>query len=186
MKKNFILILVLTISPLVSLQSQEAEPILWGVDFHLWGISVHYAGDVGKNLYVGVEAGILPNKFDWVLLAGRYISKENTIWSSDKSEAHVNEIDQLVFGHVFTRWKPKFNWIEVEAGFRWSVYSRSGYGVDDLGLTRFLGIYSKQMVGLNRVKVGTQFSFGNMKGDYYPPERETVVIASLLFRYNFK
>jgi hypothetical protein len=171
---------------MVFLQSQEVEPNLWGIDFHLWGTSIHYAGSIGESFYIGGEVGLLPNKFDWVLLAGKYISEENTIWSRDESEAHVNEIDQLVFGHVFTRWKPKFKWIEVEAGFRWSVYSRSGYDVDDLGLTRFLGIYSKQMVGFNKVKVGTQFSLGKMKGDYSPPDRETVVITSLLIRYNFQ
>ncbi|MEY3051774.1 MAG: hypothetical protein RLY31_1559 [Bacteroidota bacterium] len=158
----------------------------WGVDFQCLGTSVHLVGNiVGENLFLGGGIGILPNRIEWVLLANRYLTEENTIWSGNRREAHVNSIDQIAFSHLFLRWKPNCRWFEVDGGIRWAVYSRSGYEVDDLGLTRFRGAFLQPLLGADRLKAGFRCEAGPMRGSYYGPEKEFVVIASPMLRYTF-
>jgi len=76
---------------------------------------------------------LLPDEFDWVLAAGRYTTQENTPWSRGRSGASVNGIGQLISCHIFTRWKPKAGWLELDTDHRWARYSRSGYDIDDVG-----------------------------------------------------
>ncbi len=154
-----------------------------GVDFHLLGTSFHYAKKIKGNIFFGVEAGLLPDLFDWVILADRYISEENTIFSEDKSEAGSNSFDQLLFAHVFIRIKPENEYFEMDAGLRAAVYSRSG---DDLDLTNFYGGYIKPLIGKKRFKVGVRFEIGIVRGNYHGPFNEFVIIASPLVRFNFR
>lgn len=157
-----------------------------GIDFQFLGTSVHFVGNVlGETLFVGAGIGLLPNRLEWVLLADRYLTEENTIWSGNRREAQVNDIDQLVFAHLFLRWKPACNWFEVDGGIRWAVFSRSGYEVDDLGLTRFRGAFLQPLFGLHRLKAGFRCDAGRMRGSYYGPEKEFVVIATPAIRYTF-
>lgn len=158
-----------------------------GIDFHCWGTSFHYVVKVKKSPLLGFEIGAFPNKFDWVLVAGRYITQENTPWSHDRSWVHVNNLNQLVFLHFFTRWKPKSEWFELDGGLRWAGYSRSGYyhsgtGIDDVGWTRFLGGYLKPSVGTKRIKLGARLEIGFMDKNI----NEFVIMVSPYFRFNFK
>ena len=160
-------------------QSDLYEDNLMGIDFQALGTSFHYAGLVKNGLYFGVEGGLLPDKLDWVLLAGRKFTQENTIWSEDRYAERVNDIDQLIFVHIFSRWKPKWGWFEVDAGLRYAVFDRSGHDIDSIYLTRFFGAYIKPAVGLRKVKFGARLDCGYM-------EREFLMIASPLIRINFK
>ncbi len=167
----------------------EEEPIpdnLWGIDFSGIGTSGHYAGRITDGLYLGGEFGLLPSRFDWVIAGGKKTSQENTIWSKDKSEARVNDINQLIFLHFFARWKPYFQWIETEGGFRWAIFNRSGYDIDYITFDRFLGAYLKPTIGLRRIKIGFRLEAGYIRLDYHGNNHEFVSIISPLVRFNFR
>lgn len=178
--KIFLPVLLVCVS--ISLFSQEEfyhEDNLMGIDFQALGTSFHYAGLVNNGLYFGVEAGLLPDKLDWVLLADRNYTQENTIWSKDRYAERVNDIDQLLFAHAFTRWKPKFGWLEVDIGLRYAIFDRSGYDIDSIYFTRFFGAYIKPLLGLRKVKIGARLDAGVMEGEF-------LMITSPLVRINFK
>jgi hypothetical protein len=98
----------------------------------------------------------------------------------------VNGVERIFFANVFARWKPKVRWTEMDAGVSWVLFSRSGYDVDDLGLTSFLGFYAKPMLGFDKLKFGIQFDFGNMQGGYFGKNGEFVIISSPFVRINFR
>lgn len=176
---------IITEKPEIETQKESPENLM-GIDFHCWGTSFHYAVKVKKFPLLGFEIGAFPDKFDWVLVAGKYITQENTPWSQDKSWVHINNINQILFLHFFTRWKPEFEWFELDGGLRWAGYSRSGYyhtgeGIDDIGWTRFIGCYLKPSIGIKRLKVGTRLEIGYMDRHI----NEFVLMVSPFFRFNF-
>ncbi len=158
---------------------------LWAIDFSGLGTSVHYARKVGKGIFLGSEVGLLPDMYDWVLAGGEKTSQENTIWSQDKSEAKYNDLNQLLFFHLFTRWKPKLQWLEIEGGYRWALYDIHYYPLDGLWWDRFLGAYVKPTFGVRRVKVGFRLEAGVIRVYDYGRKNEFVSIISPVIRYNF-
>jgi hypothetical protein len=176
---------VIAEKPEIETHKKSPEKLM-GIDFHCWGTSFHYAVKVKKFPFLGFEIGAFPDKFDWVLVAGKYITQENTPWSQDKSWVHINNINQIIFLHFFTRWKPESEWFELDGGLRWAGYSRSGYyhtgeGIDDIGWTRLLGCYLKPSIGVKRLKVGTRLEIGYMDRHI----NEFVLMVSPFFRFNF-
>lgn len=166
---------------------KKKKPIpdnLWGIDFSIIGISCHYARRIIDGLYVGGENGYLPDQFNWVLAGGRLTSQENTIWSKDKREAEYNDLKQLLFFHLFLRWKPDIQWFELEGGFRWALFDHSEYELDGLSIVDFYGAYIKPTFGLRKIKIGFRLDAGNMR--LYVHTREFMSIISPLIRYNFQ
>jgi len=172
--------------PKSNCQNDPKKDRLWGLDLRYLGISVHGADRIKNDFFIGGEFGLLPNKFDRVLLAGKYFTQKNTKWSRNRSDESVNGLERLLYLNAFARWKPKIGWAEMDAGLSWVLFSRSGYDVDDLGLTSFLGLFAKPMLGFDKLKLGIQFDFGHMKGGYYGPKREFVIISSPFVRINFR
>ena len=159
---------------------------LWGIDFSMYGTSVHYARRIGKGIYVGSEIGLLPDSYDWVIAGGKKTSQENTIWSTNKNEVEYNDIQQMIFIHLFTRWKPKFQWMEVEGGFRWALNSLSYYHLDGLWYDRFVGAYVKPTFGVRRIKVGFRLEAGIIGVGTGQNRNEFISIISPVVRFNFK
>ncbi len=158
---------------------------LWAIDFYLISISGHYARKIGKELYIGLEAGILPG-YNWIILAGKHFTKENTLWSSNREYENLNKFSQLFFGHLFIRWRPDELPLEMDGGFRAANYSREVLFVDYNGFSNFYGAFVKPMIRIRKFSIGGRLDIGNMYGDNFKPSPEFVIIASPVLRFNFK
>jgi hypothetical protein len=185
MKK--LLLLFFAVLGCLTLSSQEEiSDNLWGIDFHCFGTSFHYAGRIKNEYFLGVEEGFFPDVFDWVLLGGKQITERNTLWSNDRSEANLHELNQLLFSHVFIRWKPQINWFEIDSGFRWAGYLRSIPFEDANDFSNFLGVYVKPAIGYKKFKLGVRLEIGNISGKNYSRFNEFVIISSPFLRFNFR
>lgn len=159
---------------------------LWGIDFFLYSISGHYARKISKELYIGLEAGVLP-AYNWIILAGEHFTKENTVWSSNRNHDHFNNSFQLSFGHLFARWRPKKIYLEIDGGFRAAIFRRKVLYIDDrIGRTEFYGAYIKPMIRIYKFSIGGRVDIGNMYSQSFKPSPEFIVIASPVLRFNFK
>jgi len=156
---------------------------LLGIDFHYWGTSFHYAGKIEKTLFLGFEVGLLPEMFDWVILAGKHFTEENTIWSNNRNEANLHKLRQFLFGHILVRWKPSISWFEIDGGFRIAAYVRNVPYEDDIGIPAFYGIYLKPAIGFNKFKIGIRLGVGGMF-ESQNEVKEFVAISSPYLRIN--
>ncbi len=163
----------------------KGEKNRWGIDFHFFGTSVHYAGRITDRFFLGGEIGLLPDILDWVLLAGKNFTKENTIWSDDRSEENFNQFGQIFFIHLFGRWAPKNKWVEFDAGLRRARFIYSVPHEDRIDSSVFNGGYIKPSIGHKRFKIGARLDFGSMSLDY-GDVNEFVVMCTPFVRINFK
>ncbi len=158
---------------------------LWSIDFYFISISGHYARKISKELYIGLEAGILP-AYNWIVLAGKHFTKENTIWSSNRKYEDLNNFNQLFFGHLVVRWRPNSLLLEIDGGFRASRYLREVLFVDHIGFSNFYGAFVKPMFRIYKFSIGGRLDMGYMYGDNFKPSPEFVVVVSPVLRFNFK
>ncbi len=171
-------------SPLIETQKKKSENLL-GIDFHFFGTSFHYAGRIADEFYLGGEIGLLPDKLDWVLLAGKHFTEENTIWSDDRSEERFNQFGQIFFIHLFGRWKSEGKWFELDAGLRRARYIYSVPHEDRIDSSVFNGGYIKPSIGYKRFKIGTRLDLGGMSLDY-GDVNEFVIMCTPYVRINFR
>jgi hypothetical protein len=157
----------------------------WGIDFHLFGTSLHYARSIAVNFFLGGELGLLPDKLDWVLLAGKHFTEENTIWSNDRSEEKLNQFGQIFFIHLFGRWKSECKWFEFDVGLRRARYIYSVPHEDRIDSSVFNGGYIKPSIGYKKFKIGTRLDFGDMSLDY-GDVNEFVIMFTPYVRINFR
>ena len=156
---------------------------LMGIDFHYWGTSFLYTGKIRENLFFGFEVGLLPDKFEWVILAGEHFTEENTIWSNDRSDANLHKLRQFLFGHVLVRWQPSIGWFEIDGGFRVAAYVRNIPYEDDKGIPAFYGVYLKPAIGFYKFKIGIRLGVGGMF-ESQNEVKEFVAISSPYLRIN--
>jgi len=169
-----------------AIKRQEKNPDnLWGIDFYLISISGHYARKFANEFYIGMEAVLLPG-YNWIILAGEHFTKENTLWSSNREHENFNDCDQLIFGHIFIRWRSDEIPLETEGGLRVAKYTRNVLYEDDFGWTNFYGAYMKPMLRIKKFGVGVRLDFGNMNSYSFKPSPEFVIIATPVLRFNFK
>ena len=158
---------------------------VWGIDFHIFSISGHYSRKIGEELYIGLEAGILPG-YNRVILAGENFTVKNTIWSSDRRYEDINSHNQLLIGHLFVRWRPEKIPFEVDGGGRVASYLRDVLFVDWGEVSEFYGGFLKPMIRVFKFSIGGRLDIGYMYGEQFEPSPELVVILSPVIRFNFK
>ena len=161
---------------------------LSGFDFHFLGTSFHQCKQSKKSefIYRGVEFGLLPDAFYRVILAGKYFTEKNTLFSNNRSQSDQNKLFQLFWMHYFIRWKTPNDLTETDVGLRWALFRNKIAYHDSFGSPMFLGIYVKPSFGYNKLKIGVRIDWGIMLQNNDEFVKEFVCIASLLLRYNFK
>ena len=161
---------------------------LSGFDFHFLGTSFHQCKQSKRSefIYRGVEFGLLPDAFYRVILAGKYFTEKNTLFSFNRSQSDQNKLFQLLWMHYFIRWKTPNDLTETDVGLRWALFRNKIAYHDSFGSPMFLGIYIKPSFGYKKLKIGVRFDWGIMLQNNDEFVKELVCIASLLLRYNFK
>jgi len=134
-----------------------------GLDFQLFGLSLHKAKKKGLIRYVGWEFGILPERFLWFIMADADYTQPNTLISENRMEEEFQIASPLISIHYFNRIRLQNKALEIDFGGRYAIffYSRhSSYNEEQFGLPTYLGLYVKPTIGLKWGKVGFRLDNG--------------------------
>lgn len=156
-----------------------------GIDFQLFGTSIHCSKEVKRRFYIGLEAGILPDRFSWTVVAGENFSQKAALWQNEEDLPRTYySYGQLLFFHLFGRLDIIHGKLAVDVGIRRARFGYSLNEEDRFVYPLFHGGYIKPTLSYNKLGAGFRLDIGVMS-QRYGSINEFVVLFSPLIRFEF-